>query len=459
MKKIIIALFVVIAIVAILPLIGNKATQEILTTRVSVLTSNGLELKNASSESTYLRTKKHYEFLLRDAPKFIKHLNQYSDVQLPPYVDAMLGGVLVGVDIEYSNFPLGSDILVDIYPLSLSTNMISQMKKEDVNFYKYIENLLQSKGVLYHISYSVADGSFSGFIKNIDENYTFDNSTKMIFKLREATYYGKGPLIAPKSLQSHISEINLEVIAPTKNIMFNFKNIASSSTFHSSSTYASSATIKTLVMNVKEKRGEETKVKVDDAKFNISSNTQGEKAEFYTKSSFKEFEVKSDKLNLLLNGFNYDVSLDGVDKIAYEEFRKLTLNTKSNNSQAFEKELQEAIIKIFSKGLELNIADFSVKKLSLENETSIDAFSLMAKLNVKQDNDLAKKIKSSPMTLINNINIDSTIKLSKDFYVLINKKVPITGLANSFAKEEGNNLIFVIKLIDGKLSLNDKVIK
>lgn len=458
MKKIIIALCVVIATVAILPLVGNSVTKEILTKRVNLLTSNGLELKNDSTDSTYLRTKKHYEFLLQDAPKFIKHLNQYSDVQLPPYVDAMLGGVLVGVDVEYSNFPFGSDILVDIYPLSLSTNMITQIKKEDANFYKYIENLLQSKGVLYHISYSVADDSFSGSIKNMDENYTFDNATKMIFKLSEATYYGKGPLIAPKSLQSHISEINLEVISLKENIKFSLKNIASSSTFQSSSTYASSATVKTFFMNIKEQAADVATVEVDDAKFNISSNTQGDKAEFYAKSSFKKLDIKSEELNLLLNHFNYDVALDGVDKIAYEEFRKLTLDAKSNYSPAFEKELEAAVIKILSKGLTLNIADFSVEKLSLENATPIDAFSVMTKLNLKEEADLANKINSSPMSLINNIKLNSTVKLSKDFYALISKQAPMAGMAGSYAKEEGNNLVFDIKLIDGQLSVNDKVI-
>ncbi|WP_321779328.1 hypothetical protein [Sulfurimonas sp.] len=441
------------------PLVGNKVTQEILTTRIDVLTSNGLELKNAKTNSTYLKTKNHYEFLLSDAPKFINYLNQYSDVQLPPYVDAMIGGVLVGVDIEYSNFPFGSDILVDIYPLSLSANMQKEMQEEDANFYKYIKNLLESKGVLYHISYSLADNSFSGFIKNMDENYTFDNDTKMIFKLSEATYYGKGPLIAPKSLQSHILKINLEISTKNEKINLLMKNIASSSTFASSSTYVSSATIETFSMNINEKKGDITTIEVDDAKFNISSNTQGEKAEFYAKSSLKEFEIKSKKINLLLSKLNYDVALTGVDKIAYEKFRKLTLHTKSSYSKKFEKKIQEAVTTIFSKGLTLNIADFSIKKFSFDNQVPIDGFSLMSKLVVKQDQNLAKNINNSPESLVKNIKFDSTIKFSKDFFIFINKKVPVTSMAKSFAKEEGNNFVFVIKFIDGHLSVNDKLIK
>ncbi len=458
MKKILIALIVIVGIVAILPIVGNSLAQNILKERVDTLTSNGLSLKNATTESSYLNTKKHYEFLLSDAPKFIEYINQYSNAQLPPYVDAMIGGVVIGVDIEYSNFPLSSKVLVDIYPLSLSTAMMDELKKEDTNFYKYVKNLLESKGVLYHMNYYISDELFDGFIKNIDEKYLFDNGTKINFKITDATYYGQGPLIAPKDLQAHILDINLKVDTPDDSIVFNMHDLSSASTFDSQSTYASSVTIKNFLVLIKETNSGKTDVSVDNMKFNVSSNTQGKKAEFYAKSSLGELKINSQFSNIVASGFNYDISLDGVEKDSYEEFRKLTSHMNASNSPKFEQELQDIVTKVVSKGLTLSIADLSVKSIGVENKKPIDGFSIMAKLTIDEDVDLAKKLKTSPMSLAKNVKLTSTMKFSKDFYALINKEAPATVLAGGFAKEVGNDIIFEIKLIDGNLSINDKVI-
>ncbi len=62
------------------------------------------------------------------------------------------------------------------------------------------------------------------------------------------------------------------------------------------------------------------------------------------------------------------------------------------------------------------------------------------------------------MSISKNINLASTVKFSKELYTLINKEAPVTGMANSLAKEDGNNLVFEIKLNDGKLSVNEQVL-
>ncbi|MBL0709000.1 MAG: hypothetical protein JJW00_08135 [Sulfurimonas sp.] len=459
MKKIIIAFCVVIAIVVILPLVGNSATQKVLETRVSLLTSNGVEIKNSSTDATYFQTKKHYEFLVSDAPKFIEYLNQYAGVQLPPYIDTMLDGGVVGIDIEYFNIPFVSDILVDIYPLSLSTQMVKDIQKDDTSFYNYIKSLLEKKSILYHVNYSLRDSSFSGFIKDIDESYTFDNKTKIVFELNKATYSGNGLLVAPESLKSKISKINFEVSASDENIKFNLKNIAFDSNFKTSTTYSSDTIVEKFSVLMSEAGGVKAKLDVDDAKFDISSNTQEEKAKFHTKSSFKKFDLKSQELNLILSNFNYDIILDGVDKASYEEFRKLIALQQKNYSSSLDEELQDALVKIVSKGLTLNIADLSVKKLSLDKKPSIDGFSIATKLVVKEILGLSLRSEDSFGKLIEKLSIDSTVKLSKEFYSQLNNRFPVTGMANSFAKKDGDDIVFMLKFKDENLKVNDKSIQ
>lgn len=458
MKKIIIALVVVITLIALLPIVGNSVADGFLKTRVSLLTSNGLELKNDKTESTYLSTKKHYEFLFSDASKFIQYLKQYSDAQIPPYTDAMISGLLVGIDIEYSNFPLSSKVLVDIYPLALPNNIANEFKKENEPFYTYIDKLLQSKDILYHINYYISSELFDGYIKDIDEEYLFDNGTKMIVKLLNATYYGSGPLIAPKNLQTTISKIIIKVEESTNDMKFEINGLSSASTFESQNTFVSDATMKSMSIVVDDTKSSELKASVDNIKVSISSNTKGNKAEFHTKSSLGEFNFNSKDANIAASGFNYDISLKGVEKDSYEEFRKLTSHVNTSYSPEFEEKFQETVTKLLSKGLSLNIADMSLKKIIIEDKITIDGFSLMAKMLLKEDADLAKKLKSSSLSISKNLNLASNIKFSKEFYALMNKEIPITGMANLLAKEDGNNLIFEIKLNDGKLSVNEKAL-
>ncbi|WP_294960781.1 DUF945 family protein [Sulfurimonas sp.] len=458
MKKILLALVVIIAVIASLPIVGNSVVDGVLKTRISVLTSNGLELKNATTESSYLNTKKHYEFLLADGQKFIEHLNQYSDAQLPPYIDAMLSGAVVGVDLEYSNFPFSSKVLVDIYPLALPTNLSEELQQENMPFYTYVDKLLQGKGVLYHMNYYISDKLFDGYIKNIDEEYIFDNGSKMTVKLFDATYYGNGSLIAPENLQTSIAKIVIIADESGEEVRFEMNELTSSSTFESQSTYLSGAAIESISILLNEDNNSKLEASLDNIKINVSSNTQGEKAEFNAKSSIGEFKFNSKDANIGASGFNYDISLDGVDKDSYEEFRKLTSHANANNSPDFEYKLQESLKRIFSKGLSLSIADMSIKQVRIENQKPIDGFSLMAKVVLKEDADLAKKLQTAPMSLSKNLNLASTIKFSKELYAIVNEEAPITGMANSLAKEDGNNLVFEIKLNDGKLSVNDKAI-
>ncbi len=43
-------------------------------------------------------------------------------------------------------------------------------------------------------------------------------------------------------------------------------------------------------------------------------------------------------------------------------------------------------------------------------------------------------------------------------FALVNKEAPISEMASKFAKEEGDKLVFEIKFIDSKLTVNGKKI-
>ncbi|NCO02415.1 MAG: YdgA family protein [Epsilonproteobacteria bacterium] len=459
MKKLLLFLAMIIITVSLLPIMGNKLADKTLNERIEILRANGVELSNSTTDASYFTTKKHYEFLVKDANKLVQYLNQYSDNQLPPYVNALIDGVLIGTDLEYSNFPISDALSVDIYPLSLSTGMMQDLKSEDIKFYRYVKNLLESKGVLYHINYNINNLDFHGYIKDIQEEYVLKDSSKVTLALSNVLYQGNGELIAPKSLSSLIGAIDFNVKKGDEEFTIHMKNFTSSSAFESESTYMSGGKIEQFNFAIKGRAENNLRIEVNDIHLNISSNTQGEKAEFYAKTSLKDLLVETEGSSLKGSDFNYDVSLSEIDKVSLEKLRVLISRSKANASTQSEEEIRNSSIDLLSKGLRLSIADVSLSEIQINQQKQIEGFSFKVKLDVKEDADLQKKLDISPEIVIKNVDMNASLSFSKELFKIINQEIPMVVFANAYAKEVGENIIFDIQLNRGELSVNNQMLR
>jgi len=459
MKKLLLFLAMIIITVSLLPIMGNKLADKTLNERIEILRANGVELSNSTTDASYFTTKKHYEFLVKDANKLVQYLNQYSDNQLPPYVNALIDGVLIGTDLEYSNFPISDALSVDIYPLSLSTGMMQDLKSADIKFYRYVKNLLESKGVLYHINYNINNLDFHGYIKDIQEEYVLKDSSKVTLALSNVLYQGNGELIAPKSLSSLIGAIDFNVKKGDEEFTIHMKNFTSSSAFESESTYMSGGKIEQFNFAIKGRAENNLRIEVNDIHLNISSNTQGEKAEFYAKTSLKDLLVETEGSSLKGSDFNYDVSLSEIDKVSLEKLRVLISRSKANASTQSEEEIRNSSIDLLSKGLRLSIADVSLSEIQINQQKQIEGFSFKVKLDVKEDADLQKKLDISPEIVIKNVDMNASLSFSKELFKIINQEIPMVVFANAYAKEVGENIIFDIQLNRGELSVNNQMLR
>ena len=452
MKKLTSFLLLFIILILLLPLAGNRVAEKSLKNKIEVLNSYGVELANSSSSSNYLITKKHYEFLIKDSAKFIEYLNQFSDNKIPSNINSVIEGNSVGVDLKYSNFLFSDSISADFYPLSLPTVMSQTIKKEEPKFYEYITKLFKDKAFLYHLNYSVASGDFDGFIKDMELDYLFSDNSKVKLSLKGSTFNGSGPLMAPDNVSSNIGFINLEVKKSTEELAFELNNLKAISTFKSQSTYATDINIQSLTVDTK--NADSSQINANGIYLKLSSNTELKKAEFYAKSSLKKLAMKSAKKSLSLSDLNYEVTLKDVDKDAFEELRVLISKAKVNSSPELQMKVQDSILNLFSKGLDLNIVDLSLAKILVDDTKTIDGFSLDFMLNLKEDADLVKNINMNPAIFMQNITLNSTLKLSKPFFKFLNNEAPLTALAAGFAKEDADNVIFVLKLQDSNATIN-----
>ena len=448
MKKIIIALAIVLLVIAALPFVGNKVAEEMIKQRVALLESYGVKAIVSTTDSSYLETQKHFEFLIEDEEKFTLYLEQFSAKQLPPYTQALLKGVVVGVDAKYSNLPLSDGVSIDIYPLSLSTELMQEIKEEDAKFSAYLQKFLESKGVLYHINYNVVLESFDGYLKDIQEQYLFDDKTEMKLTLLNATYKGKGPVIAPKSLVSKIQKIELKILQGSEVLLFELDGFSSDASFETQSNYRSRAKLKNFRLKL-ENLGKDVVVNATNLTMSLSSNTEGQYAQVMAHNTIESFRLLSENLDLNTTEFNYDVSLSNLDKDTLEELMQLPEDEA----------LQQLLMKLLSKGLTLDVKDFSLGNISLKSSQDLGGFALNSKLILNPDANFAQKYNGNAMKLFSSLDATIDFKLSKKIFALISEVTPMAFLARAYAKESGESLLFNITLLNGELRVNGKALK
>ena len=177
------------------------------------------------------------------------------------------------------------------------------------------------------------------------------------------------------------------------------------------------------------------------------------------KTSFKELNIIAKASALQATDFNCDIFLTNVDKQSMQNLRVLLSEAKGSVSPELEEKIQKSVVNIISKGLTLTIADLSLAEIALQNAQKVKGFSLKAKLDLKEDADVAQKIQNAPLMLIQNINLDAKFKFSKALFALINEQAPVSVFANAYAKEEGKELVFDINFTQGELRVNGKALQ
>jgi len=458
MKKIIIFLIGTVGALAILPLIGNEYVKSHIEEKVATLDSYGLGVEKHTNDSSYLSSKQHYEFLLEDGDKFLEYLSQYSDKQIPKYVNAALEGVLIGMDVEYSNIPFTKAVSIDIYPLALSPKMAENIKQDDITFYTYLEKFLESKGILYHINYNILSKDFDGYIKDVKETYTLKDKTELLLELKKAIYKGNGDLIAPNSLISNIDYIHMKVKNDQAEILFTLNDLSSSYTFDSQFTYLSGGKVKNLDITI-DTDDEDIALKAKDIQVNVSSNDQGEKAELNAKASMESLDFKSNKLIFKTKSFAYDIAANEIDKKTFEKLQTLMAKSNTQSSDALSKEIADTSIDLLSKGLKLKIAQWNLEDIILNETQALGGFDVKMDLEIKEDPALASKLQVSPMLVAQNIDMVLNVKISKLIYANLTANQPMAGTMAPYMKEDGDSLLFDITFKKGELKLNGKALR
>lgn len=455
MKKISIVIVLVIAALAALPIVGNKYVSSTMDERVSELKAHGLEVKESNEVSSYLTTSKHYEFVLKDGTKFIEFLNQYATSQIPPYVDSVINGIVVGVDVEYSNIPFFSTIALDIYPMDFSEGMMESLKKSDLNFYKQLNTFLASKGLSYHMNYKLSSEQFDGYIKDVEQTFNLEDGTVLNVALNNIKFDGQGRLIAPESSNFVMGKLKLNLTDKSNKFVFTVEDFQGSSVFASKATYNTDVKMKNFKFVVDEKY-DDMYININDLQGKFSSDDKGEKTKLFGDTSFKEMRIKDSELDLVLKEFKYELALTQLDKELFAKFQTLIAQQQAQANRRSLKEMETTIVALLSKGLELNIKNISVDDILYNQNVDYKSMSFNALVNIKADPDLATKIKQMPFETLKNLDVISELVLSKELYQEIEKN---GANISEYADIQGEQVKFKSLFKNGQLSVNGKIIK
>ncbi len=454
-KKIIIILFVIVSLIALIPIVGNSLVKDALDKKLDNLESQGINILKNEEDISYLETSRHYEFVVSDTQKFLEYLQKYSREQLPPYTNALVGGTIVGMDLQYSNIPFSKAVSVDIYPLSLSDEVMIELKENDEKFAEYIKYFLFKKGLLYHIDYNIVTQYFDGYIKDVHENYTLENNAKVIVEIINTKFKGNGDLIAPASLQAQTDSIVIKFTNPNEEMSINLQNFSSTSNFENQGTYLLSAALDSLQINLKAPASKKETINISKLYINASSNTQGEKAELNTKVSFDTMQVRLKNLDLNTSNINYDVAISQIDKTSLQKLRHLASKAKSSNNTDIKRQLKQTMIQLLSKGVKLDIVDLSIENINLNNK-DLDGFKIKTEIILKEDSALAGKMMFSPLLILTNVNFDFKSVSSKKIINEISASLPIPISLVDYAKTKGDDVIFDATYKQNSLKINGK---
>jgi len=448
-KKVWIIGAVITAVILALPMVGNMSVAKMTNERIAMLENNGIAVTSSDNGSSYMSTKSHYEFKLKDAVAFKAYLDSLSKAQVPAYMSTMLDDVVMAADVEYSNVLFNSDISLDLYPVAFTDEASKRMQSEDALLYDQMMQMLKERAFLYHMDYDVAGSAFKGYIKDIDKEIAFQDGKKAKIVFDSATFDGKGTLVEPTSVDLHVKQAAVDFRLPEDaSMVLNLSDLESKSHFSAKNSFDLEYKAKHLYFKFKDILST-MEIKAENMTSTSSSITTDGKLNTKVTAEVEDFEMKETNSSLKFKQLVLDVDANGIDAAAYEAFQKASEQAGSNSQYTM-----LAVVGVLAKGFTLNVDTLSVKQLSIRDSAMMDGFNHKIKIEVKKDDKLVQKIQVSPLALMQNINIDADLRFKEKFYEYLKAQGGNLAMADSYAKKDQGDVRFEILVKDGKITVN-----
>lgn len=455
MKKFLFFIVSLFVLVALLPLIGNKLIQDALSIQITKLRESGIEVRQEKRASTYLTSKIHYEFLLKDTHDFGMYLNEKSTTRISKEFARFLQGAVFGVDLEYFNIPYLNNLSIDIYPLFFSKQIGDELQAYDKDYYNYISNFLRNKGILYHLDYDMLTEEFIGYIKDIDEEYTLKNGATMIVRLLDTTYKGKGDLRTPVQLHTHSKRINFLAKSALQSTSMDVEEFNSLWTMDSEDKYNSNIKVKDISFGMHDKFAKETSLNLHNMDVNVSSSVSGERGKIELQTNASKIFFKSNYQKVQMDGVEGRLSLSDLDKYSKRQLEALFAKSNIDKPSELAVKLKSSFITLLSKGANIELHNLSTKNLNMDG-VNMGGFVVSSKVHLKQDKYFSQRINYPIMFMAKTMEMYLDAKVSKPIYKKILQTKPFLIFMQFYVKERNGEVTLSLSFKNGRFKINGR---
>ena len=394
-------------------------------TQLATLQTHGFVIEDRKNDSTG----EHFTISLADMHKFSKLIPEYEAVLLAEDKSA-LKEFKFGVDLSSS----GSEVSVDIYPLSFPTSSLSAEDKAMVDRY------IDERTLSLHLNYNSLTDDFHGALKDIDENIKNAIGVKLIGLAFDGNF--KDDKIALNY------EINEFKVADNKKIIMELSGISSEGTYEGLNYYISNGTtdIDKALVNIPDT---EDSVEFLDTKFKVTSDVKNDLFESRLSMVTKTVNssIKNDKFTLDTFTFDY-----GLKNINLEAFDKLVTALDKGNPNFKSPEVEKSIEDILANGMVFDIYKLGVENIT-HNGEALKGFSLQTNFELGNVLDI-QTIETSPMQALSSVTMESKIEISDELFTKAMKDPRGRMAMMVQPKEENGYKIYNIELKDSKLEVN-----
>lgn len=438
MKKLSLTTFTVI-LIAVIYYMTSGSTQLVSQVKSQVDTElASLQTQGFSVQGRELsETKEHFILSFDDPQKIAAYFTQHG-AQLNVTDTEVFKGLQIGVDLSYMADAY-SGLSFDLYPVALPGSITaSATTPQDKEILSQIQQMLTKKTFLIHCDINKLGSGFKGYMKDIDEVLKSDMTVKMV--LSKLEFSGDIKDDSVQSMQQTLQSMHIDA-DDTFNIAVS--GLKSDYRITGATLYDYTTNYSIEKMTLQEKGV--MMFAVDHFEAMSETTVKDSLASTTLKTKIANIVIIEKDNKIVLNTLLLDMKANNLDINAFEQLGKADPTN--------EKEINAALQKLISHGIELEIPVFSVAHIENLGQ-KMEGFHLSTLLNIDKSLNIAA-LQQNPLLSLNAFSINLDLNLSKELYAIIGLQPEAVMAMMLFQPKDVNGKkVYKIELRDGRLTVN-----
>ncbi len=438
MKKLSLATFGII-IIAVIYYVTSGSTQLISQMKSQVNTElASLQTQGFSVQGRETGEKKEHFVISFDEPEKIAAYFAEHGAQLSVDDIEVFKGLEIGVDLNYLADAY-SGISFDLYPLSLPESITSSANTpEDKKILTQLQQMLEKKTFLIHCDINKLGTGFKGYMKDIDEVLTSETTVKMV--LNKLAFSGDIKEDTVQSMQQTLESVSVDA---DDTFNFSLSGLKSNYSITGATLYDYKTDYSIEKITMQEKGA--TLLEADHFEAISASTVKNSLANTTLKTKTKSIIITNKDNKIVLDTLLLDMKAENLDTKALEALGEMDANN--------EKEVNAALQKLISQGVQLEIPAFSVANIENLGQ-KMEGFHLSTLLHIDKSLNIAA-LQQNPLLALNTLNVNLDLSLSKELYTLIAQQPQAVMVMMLFQPKNVNGKkVYNVELKDGSLTVN-----